>query len=200
VRIRRAPAVALLSAALSATAIAQSAPTPQDAKRFQSKLTRIVLYGNAAPRTAPGQTTQITDAEVNAYFRYDGAPEVPVGIAAPTLTAEGNGRITGRAIVDLDAVRAQKARGWTDLLGYLSGKLPVVATGTLSTSNGTGRFTLESAQVSGVPIPKSFLQELLSYYSRSPEHPNGINMDDPFELPARIRNIKVDAGTATIVQ
>jgi hypothetical protein len=190
----------VLVLALSVTAAGQSMPTAQDAKSFQSKLTRIVLYGNAAPRTAQGQTTRITDSEVNAYFRFAGAQDVPVGIAAPTLTAQGNGRITGRAIVDLDAVRAQKARDWTDIMGYLSGKLPVAATGTLTTSNGIGRFTLESAQVSGVPIPKSFLQELLSYYSRSPEHPSGINMDDPFELPARIKVISVDVGAATIVQ
>ena len=33
-------------------------------------------------------------------------------------------------------------------------------------------------------IPKTVLQELLSYYSRTTENPDGINMDDPFELPA----------------
>ena len=49
-------------------------------------------------------------------------------------------------------------------------------------------------------IPKTVLQELLSYYSRTKENPNGINMDDPFELPARIREIRVGKATATIVQ
>jgi len=44
------------------------------------------------------------------------------------------------------------------------------------------------------------LQELLSYYSRSKEDPDGINMDDPFELPARIREIRVGRATSTIVQ
>ena len=36
--------------------------------------------------------------------------------------------------------------------------------------------------------------------SRSPEKPSGINMDDPFDLPARIREIQVGTGTATIIQ
>ena len=49
-------------------------------------------------------------------------------------------------------------------------------------------------------LPKSILQELLSHYSRSSEKPSGINMDDPFELPARIREIEVGSGTATIIQ
>ena len=78
--------------------------------------------------------------------------------------------------------------------------LPVTANGTLTTQNGVGRFQLESAEISGVSIPKGLLQELLSYYSKTPENPAGINMDEPFELPARIREIRVAQGAATIVQ
>jgi hypothetical protein len=44
------------------------------------------------------------------------------------------------------------------------------------------------------------LQELVTYYSRTPENPEGINMDAPFELPARIREIRVGTGTSTVVQ
>jgi hypothetical protein len=40
----------------------------------------------------------------------------------------------------------------------------------------------------------------LSYYSRSEDYPNGINMDDPFELPVGIQRIQVDPGRATTVQ
>jgi len=51
-----------------------------------------------------------------------------------------------------------------------------------------------------VPVPKFLLQQIVSYYSRSPEFPNGINIDDPFALPARIREIQVQRGQAIIVQ
>ncbi len=85
-------------------------------------------------------------------------------------------------------------------MGYLTGRLPVTASGHLTAQDGVGRFQLESAEVSGVTVPKAVLQELLSYYSRTPENPSGINMDDPFELPARIREIRVGTGTATVVQ
>jgi len=142
----------------------------------------------------------VTDAEVNSYLKYRAADQIPVGIVNPILTAVGNGRVSGRALVDLDAVRTQKKRGWTDPMGYLTGKLPVTAVGTLATDNGVGRFQLESAAISGVTIPKAVLQELLSYYSRTPEKPSGINMDDPFELPARIREIRVQQGTALVIQ
>jgi hypothetical protein len=51
-----------------------------------------------------------------------------------------------------------------------------------------------------VPIPKAVVQELLTYYSRTPENPAGIDMDAPFELPARIQEIRVGSGTSTVVQ
>ena len=85
-------------------------------------------------------------------------------------------------------------------MNYLTGRLPVTATGTLQTSNGIGRFELESASVGGVPIPKMLLQEIVSYYSRTPQNPVGISLDDPFALPARIREIQVERGQAIIVQ
>jgi hypothetical protein len=191
---------AAAAVSLSVSLAAQAPLTKQDAARFQTKLAHIVQQGNTARSPRTPRATSVTDAEVNAYLKYDAGAGVPVGIVDPTLSALGNGRIGGRAIVDLDAVRKQKQRGWTDPLGYLTGRLPVTAAGTLTTQNGVGKFQLESAEISGVTIPKALLQELLSYYSKTPQNPAGINMDDPFALPSGIREIKVGQGSATIVQ
>ena len=175
--------------------------TKADGERFQTKLTRIVTIGNT-PRSAKraAESTTVSDVEVNAYLRYHAQDQIPVGIVEPLLNAHGNGIVSGQAIVDLDAVRKQRQRGWLDPMGYLTGRLPLTARGRLTTQNGIGRFELESAEISGVTVPKTMVQELLSFYSRTPETPNGINMDDPFELPAQIREIRVAAGAATIVQ
>ena len=171
--------------------------------RFQAKLAKIVEIGNtprqpAKPRAAV--TTQFTDAELNAYLRFNLKDQIPVGIVDPSLQALGDGRVSGRAIVDLDAVRKQKQRGWLDPMGYLTGRLPLTARGRLTTQDGMGRFQLEGAEINGVTVPKVFVQELLSFYSRTAEDPDGINMDDPFELPSQIREIRVASGSTTIVQ
>jgi hypothetical protein len=179
---------------------AQPQLSRQDATRFAAKLAQIEKNSLTPRKGGALRSTQVTDTEVNAYLRYLAGSQIPVGIAEPDLRGAGNGRVTGRAVVDLDAVRTQKKRAWTDPLGYLMGRLPITAAGTLTTSNGTGRFQLESAEISGVTIPKSLLQELLSYYSRTPENPDGINMDEPFELPAGIQEIRIGQGTAVIVQ
>jgi hypothetical protein len=194
-----AAVLVLLGAALAAQH--EQRFTKQEADRFQSKLVRIVELGNK-PRARNGSplTTQLTDAEVTAFLRHNARDQVPAGIVEPELMALGEGRVAGRAIVDLDAVRAQKQRGWLDPMSYLTGKLPLRATGRLITQEGVGRFQLETAEISGVTVPKTLLQELLSYYSRTSEDPDGINMDDPFELPSGIREIRVGKGEAMVIQ
>jgi hypothetical protein len=197
----RSAALVLIGALALAPLAGQARVTKQDADRFKTKLTRIVQQGTAAPlRAAAPRTTPVSDVEVNSYLRFHAGDQIPVGILEPTLNALGDGRVSGRAIVDLDAVRKQKQRGWLDPMAYLTGRLPVTAAGRLTTKGGKGQFQLESAEVSGITIPKSFLQELVSHYSRTPENPAGIDMDAPFELPSRIQEIRVGTGTSTVVQ
>ncbi len=200
--VPRAARVICLTATIVCAAhlSAEAKLSRQDAARFQGKLTQIERNAVTPPRRGRPRTTQVTDGEVNSYLKFLAGSQVPVGIVEPTLNAAGNGRVTGRAIVDLDAVRTQKRRAWTDPLGYLTGRLPVTAAGTLTTQAGVGRFTLESAEISGVTIPKSLLQELLTHYSRTAQNPSGINMDQPFALPAAIQEIQVGQGSAVVVQ
>jgi hypothetical protein len=201
---RRRLGAALALAFTVASLDAYQRLSKEDADRFSAKMAKIVATGAATSRPGavarPTETTLISDNELNAYFQHNAKDQIPVGVVEPTINAVGNGRLNGRAIVDLDAVRKQKARGWLDPMGYLTGRLPLTATGTLSTKDGVGRFTLESAEISGITVPKTMLQELLSYYSKSPENPAGINMDDPFELPAGIQEIRVGQSQATVVQ
>jgi hypothetical protein len=200
----RVPFATLLTLAIVAgsSLVAFQRYSKQEGDRFQSKLQRIVVFGNtqAAAGRRASQDTDVTDDELNSYLRFNARPEIPEGIVDPTLSALGDGKVSGQVTVDLDAVRKQKARGWMDPMGYLAGKLPLTARGTLSTKDGMGRFELESAELSGVTVPKALIQELLSFYSKTPEKPNGINMDDPFELPSRIREIRVGRSQSTIVQ
>jgi hypothetical protein len=198
---RQSAALALAAVLAVVTLGAQQNLTKADADRFEAKLGKIVLQGKTpALKSSQPRSTPITDTELNSYFRFNAKTQVPVGVLEPTLNALGDGRVGGRAVVDLDVVRKQKQRGWLDPVNYLSGRLPVTAAGRLTTKDGRGQFQLESAEISGVTVPKAVLQELLSFYSKTPENPSGINMDAPFELPAGIREIRVGVGTSTVIQ
>jgi hypothetical protein len=195
---RRSCIAVALSALATVALVAGPPPSRSDAESLKRKVTSITDFG-ARPTSEPHRTT-VTEDEVNAYLALGAGDQLPPGVVEPAITIIGSGRVSGRAMVDLDAVRKQKPRGLLDPLNYATGRVQMTATGVLTTSNGVGMIELQSATLGPVPIPKVILQEIVGYYSRTPEHPAGIDLDAPFALPARIREIQVQTGRAIVVQ
>ena len=201
---RGALIIALCAVAVVAIqAVAQNGARPdrRDADNLDRKLNQVVTRGAKPPaKNSKPQKTTVTEKEVNAYFAFQGKQYLPVGVTNPVVTLPDTTRVEGRAIVDLDAIRKAKERGWMDLLAYVTGSVEIRAAGKLHATNGTGTFELESASIGGVPISKAFLQEVIAYYSRTPESPEGFNLDKPFKLPYQIQLLELQRGLAVIVQ
>jgi hypothetical protein len=202
-RVRSLTTVSFLCA-VTALSAAQQALTQREADSMDQKLAAIVQRGEVAKASkgasgAPVRTT-FTDRELNAYLKYTAKDQLPKGLVDPQVTMTGDRHVSGHATVDLNAVKGSKDRGWLDPAAYLSGSYELTLTGIFQTSSGTGTFKLESATIGGVPLPKSLLQEVVSYYSRSADLPAGIDLDKPFELPANIREVEIQRGAATVIQ
>lgn len=194
-------AAALLSGAVAVSlrAAADARTSRRDATVMKQKVATINRLGEKPLKVR--QRTTVTENELNAYLALEALEDLPKGVVNPTVSILAGGRLSGRAVVDLDAVRRESPpKSLLDPKNLLIGRLPIAATGVLTTSNGVGRFALESASVGGLPIPKVLLQEIVSHYSRTPEKPEGLNLDDPFTLPVRIREIQVSRGQAIVVQ
>ena len=186
-------------ATAASTVAMTTAVSREQAEAFQQKLVRIVQQGES--KSDRERSTTVTEGEVNSYLTFKAGDQLPVGVTEPSVAIQSQGRLSGRAVVDLDVIRKKRSSGgWLDPTSYLTGTLPVTATGVLRTADGQGRFQLETAAVSGVPIPKAFLQEIVGFYTRTAADPDGIGIDDPFELPAEIRRIDADNGKAVIIQ
>jgi hypothetical protein len=143
----------------------------------------------------------VTEDELNSWFMYRSRPLLPQGVADPRITIVGNGKLMGTVTVDLEAIGKKKSTGGTfDPWSLLGGRVPVNVTGVLTAKDGRGQFNLQQADISGIPVPMSVLQELVSYYSRTAENPDGVRLDDQFELPAKIRQIEVGQAQAVVVQ
>lgn len=175
--------------------------TAADGDRFAVKYAAVVgrAPATAGQRRAPVRTI-VTEPEINGYLRYRGRSVLPVGVVEPYVYALGGGRLSGVATVDLDAVRVSKPRGMLDPAQLLRGRVPVTATGVLRSKDGEFRFELESATIAGIEVPKSLLQELVSYYTRSAADPDGFSLDSPFTLSGGIREITVEPRRAIIIQ
>lgn len=192
----------LVAVLVATTALgAGQALSRQDSASMQQKLAAIAARAaQPAGTPAPPLRTSFTEREVNAYFKYDGQPGIPVGVVDPQIVIAENGHLEGRAIVDLDAVRKTQSSAVLDLVAMFAGAVEVRAVGRLTTANGKGTFILDRASVGGLPVPKSLLQTLVTHYTRNPDLPDGFDMDKPFDLPAAIRVIEMQRGAATIVQ
>ena len=173
--------------------------TPQLADAFEKKI--ILVQKQAERESAKPRSTAFTQAETNSYLKYKAGDLLPTGLTQPELTIIGAGRVSGTAVVDLDIVRRkQGSGGWLDPTSYLTGKLPVTASGRIVTWDGKGKFELERAEISGVTIPKSLLAQMVNYFTRTADNPKGSSIDDIFELPAEIQRIDVDANRWTTHQ
>jgi hypothetical protein len=192
---RRATLVAAALVAVMCVRLQAASLSREKADLFSRKVGQITTtrQSGVQPRRTP-----ITEDELNSWFAFGARGTLPSSIADPQVTLLPNGKVSGQAVVDLAAVG--RNRGALDLFSLLGGRVPFTVTGVLRTSGGTGRFELESAEVSGIPVPESLLQDVLSYYSRTAQHPEGVRLDQSFALPAAIKQIDVGLGQAVVIQ
>jgi hypothetical protein len=175
----------------------------QSAEDFSQKVALIQQQGESASAERVGaRRTRLTEDELNSWFMYRAQPVLPAGVSQPQITIVGEGRVAGQATIDLDAVAKRRSSGGGafDPLSLIGGKVPVSVSGILHTRDGQARFEVQRAEMSGIPVPVTVLQEVLTYYSRSDERPQGVRLDDVFALPANIRQIEVGQGQAVVVQ
>jgi hypothetical protein len=171
----------------------------QDGDRLQAKIDAMMK--NAAASPPKRGEFSILEREANSYLVFNLKEKMPQGLTNPEITMIGDGALAARVLVDMDEVRRRRqSRSLIDPLNYLSGQVPLNARGILRTREGRGQLHLRSADIGGVPLPKPLLQELVSFFSRTPQNPNGFDIDSPFDLPAKIREISVRTGESVVVQ
>jgi hypothetical protein len=198
-RLRRRFVALLLLLGLAGAAMAALQLSKEQGDSLARKIDGI--NKNAATEPVRSKTTPISEPEVNSYLAFNIKDKIPRGLATPEIRIVGNGQLAGRVYVDMDEFkRNRNSRGIMDPLSYISGQVPLTGRGVLRTRDGKGQFQLISAEIHGVPVPKPIVQELVSFFSRTPENPNGFNLDAPFNLPAKIREVPVKQGQALVVQ
>jgi hypothetical protein len=185
------------------TVSVSTAAAPQISREQGNSLARKIdaINENAAAKLATPKRTPVNEPEVNSYLAFNIKEKIPRGLTKPQIRMVGDGQLAGRVFVDMDDFkRGRSSGGMMDPLNYISGQVPLTARGVLTTRDGTGRFQLTGAEMNGVPVPKAVVQELVSFFSRTVNNPNGFNLDEPFNLPAKIREITVNPGESVVVQ
>jgi hypothetical protein len=186
----------LLAAAFAVVTVraAGAPPSKREAAAFQQKIEKLKEH-------QPKRRTVVTENELAAYFQFDAAKDLPVGLVSPSIKVLGPNRLSGYVVADLDAVRkASPPKSLLDPKNLLLGRVPLSAIAVFTAKDGMGKFVLESAKLGNLPLPKLLLDEIASYYTRSESRPNGYTTEDPWPLPAGIREVRITPGQALIVQ
>ena len=187
--------VGVWSASLSVSG--SPAPTPTRSVRSSCR-----SRSTAWPEAPEARQTPVTDEEVNAYIKACPRRELPQGLVDPQVSIPAGRPALGRATVDLDALRAaQRERRRGHAHSRDAASVPVEAIGVLRTGQGVGAFTLESVTVGGIVPCRSRCCRSWSPTTRAATTPpQGLNLEAPFRLPAKIREIRTARGQAVIVQ
>lgn len=190
---------ALAIAGLVSVSVLAAPLTPKLSDDFAKRI--VLVQKQAGEKSAKDRPTAFTQDETNSYLKYGAGDLMPTGLTQPEITLIGQGKVSGKATVDLDIVRQKQGSGsWFDPTSYLTGKLQVTASGRIVTWDNKGKFELERAEVAGVPIPKSFLAQMVNFFTRTSDNPKGSSIDDTFELPAEIQRIDIEQGRFVLHQ
>jgi hypothetical protein len=202
IKFTRVASWVLLAAVALCAACARidTAKAPEDYRdRVQEKLDAVIANGAQSP--VPSKSTIFSESEINTALRVNLKEKLPNGIGEPQVRLLGDSRIAARAIVDVDEFKRKRTKpSGAGPFNFFGGKIPVVVRGQLIARDGQGVFKLESAEANGIPLPRSVVLDLLTTYTRNRNNPAGFNLEKPFDLPASIREVTVNAGEVIVVQ
>ena len=144
----------------------------------------------------PGQV-RISEAEANSYLHYRLAPQFPAGLSNVRLEFLPN-RPQGSAEVDFDQLRKALRRTPNPLADFLlQGVHTLGVEGTFSSSDGIGKFHLETVILDGVVLPPAMVDFLIESYLKA-RYPNAV-IDQPFTLPYSLEKITFEKGSCLLV-
>lgn len=192
-------ATLLVLLATGETPAAVSTVSPAAAQSMVEKLASL------EKRAKPGKPARkapvsVSAAEVNSYVNLTRGGEMPKGLSDVFVRFERD-RVVTRGLLDLDQVkeRGPLPEGLEGLLRFLSGKVPVEATGRLRmVSEGVGAVAIEDAHVATLPVPASVIEWLAAWATKSAEHPQGFDITSPFRLPYALKRVRLEPGRALL--
>lgn len=170
----------------------------QEASKADSMAEKIQqLRSGYDQEDADPMELEVSEEEANAYIALRMIDQLPEGVIEPWVKFT-DGPVIAGALLDLDVLQSRMPQ--SPLTRYMSGRVPVELTASLQTGAGIGKVIVESVSLGGIPLPSSFVQELVTKYTKGPSRPEGVRLEEPFELPYGIESVTSRKGLILIKQ
>lgn len=171
--------------------LAAIAASPAAPKSTRQKLERI-----SSGKMRRGETVTLTDAEVTAYIA-SGEVDVPAGVSDVKVRFQPDVAVID-SVVDLAKSQEAKGKSLNMLMRMLlQGERKLRTTCRYASANAMGVLDIESFEIDGSKIDGTMLDFLLENLV-APNYP-GLKLGEPQDLPASIRQIRLEQGTLVVV-
>ena len=140
------------------------------------------------------QTVLFTQGEVNSYLNLSYAERLPKGVRDVEVRLD-RGRMQVKGLVNIDRVKG-KVEGGGGLLSFLSGDVPLEATGKVRGKDGFGVVEWESVFLGGMRLPISALEQMVRSATKTEAEPEGFDIHAPFRLPYSVNGLRLEPGRA----
>jgi hypothetical protein len=195
-------ALALLLSAQAAEASPEARPAPprpglswEEADTVARHLRRIGRRLRSG-RPASKDTIVVTEGELNSFVNLSLAEKIPPELSDLEFQLDRD-HLGARALLDLDRLREKLPEGGpTSFLSMLSGTVPVELLGRLESDEGLARVDLETVLIGGVNLPPSLLAQIVSFATRTEDHPEGLDIGAPVALPWTAKSIRLEPDRA----
>jgi hypothetical protein len=190
-----AAVVVAFAGVLVLRSIAAKEPTETSeraAKILQEKIDAIKAAENN-PKHKPGSVRiEISEIEFESYLLYSLKEDIPAQIDTADVQL-GHDTVA----LDTQITFNSNATGNPVFDALVGGKHDLFVKGKLTAQQHRGKFELQDVRVDGIPVPNVLIQALVKKYVK-PKYPD-VELNEPFDLPWKIEEIKVEPGKAIVV-
>jgi hypothetical protein len=195
--------LALVSALLASPAqdpeAMRAVRTPALCQSLERKL--LDFEARQRRRQVKNETIPVSEGELNSYLNLSPDLKLPEGLSDVQFRLERE-QIDAKAALDLDLVRGKAKLGSgspLDPLTLLSGTIPIEVRGRLKNEDeGFGAFEIQDVRLGPVPLPVSVLAQIVASATRTPQVPQGFDIQAPFRLPYALKRVRVQPGRALL--
>jgi hypothetical protein len=177
---------------ISAGAAHTKGASPQSAKSLQQKIDAIKKAADTPGHKRGSSRVELSEGELESYVVYSLKDDIPAQIDMIDVQL---GQDTVGA--DTQITFKSNATGNPVYDALVGGTHNLFVKGKIVGHEGRGKFDLQEVQVDGIPVPNVLIQALIKRYVK-PQHPE-VDLNEPFDLPWNIQELKLEPAKATVV-
>jgi hypothetical protein len=165
--------------------------SPKAAKLLQQKIDAMKNSENDPKHKRGSSRVEVGEAELESYLLYSLKEDIPAEVDSADVQLSQD-----TVALDTQITFSSNATGNPVTDALVGGTHNLFIKGKMVAQQGTGKFDLQDVRVDGIPVPNVLINSLIKRYVK-PKYPE-VDLNEPFDVPWGIQEVKVEEGKARI--